>query len=248
MAALYKRPLAVFLLSKPAKDFAALKDFRISSRNENKPYSRDLILAFRRVYMQREVILELAESTGEPVQPIDLSLDLDDDPDQAGERIRAWLGTPSRENDRGDDLNRWIELVEVKTILVAQVRNVDPNEMRGCSISDQPFPIIVLNVKDSRRGRVFTLMHELSHILLHSGGVCDLDERRSRVHTDREKIERFCNDVAAATLMPRSAVLRDLTDLTVARYAPATSWKDEEVRRLADKYGVSHEAMLVRLK
>ena len=255
MVDVYKRPLAVFFLSKPAKDFDAMKDFRLLPGNDGKPFSRELTLAFRRVHMQRETAQELAELAEEIPPPLALSLNLDTDPELAGEAVRAWLGTPIRyENDiylsHRDDLNQWIELVEAKAILVTQAGRVNLTEMRGCSVSDQPFPAIMLNGKDSPRGRVFTLMHELVHVLQRSGAVCDMDVLRPSSSTnawhigDRERIERFCNHVAAATLMPRNRVL---SDQRVFRSSPSTRWTDDELKQLADMYGVSREAMLLRL-
>ncbi|HEX5502610.1 MAG TPA: XRE family transcriptional regulator [Thermomicrobiales bacterium] len=247
MAEVYKRPLAVLLLPEPPRSFDALKDFRLLQRNQGKPYSPALHLAFRRVQMQREVAEELAELEGAVPPPIDLPISPGDDPEASGDTIRAWLGTSVRDagqGSRGDDLSRWIDLVEDKSILVAQVGGIAIEEMRGCSISDQPFPAIVINGKDAPRGKLFTLLHELVHVLLHAGGVCDLEDRRRHVNTPTERIERYCNQVAAAILMPRELVLRDPA---VEKASEATRWSQQELRRVADLHGVSTEAMLLRL-
>jgi transcriptional regulator with XRE-family HTH domain len=166
MVKVYKRPLAVFFLPKPPKDFDAMKDFRLLPGIEGRPCSPNLMMAFRRVHRQREVALELSELEDETPPLLDLSVSLNTNPESAGQEVRAWLGTP----DSTEDLNQWIGLVEDKAILVTQVAGINLDEMRGYSISDEPFPVIVLNGKDSSRGRVFSLIHELVHILLHAGG------------------------------------------------------------------------------
>jgi Zn-dependent peptidase ImmA (M78 family) len=247
MVNLYKRPLAVFFLPQPPTDFEAMRNFRLAPGNEDRPYSLPLARAFERVRLQRDVTLELAELSDEVPPPLDLTVDRKSDADVTGEQIRRWLGSPTpqaRDAYRRDDLPVWIELVEAKSILVTQVAGVQVSEMRGCSVSDQPFPAIMLNGKDSRRGRVFTLMHELVHILLHAGGICDLEERRRRTDTAKEQIERFCNRVAAAVLMPRDRVLNEPL---VARASRTTEWTDRDLRYLANIYGVSQEAMLRRM-
>lgn len=247
MADAYKRPLAVLLLPAPPKRFDALKDFRLLELNQGQSYSPALHLAFRRVEMQRAVALELATLEGDSYAPIDVRASLIDNTETAAKRIREWLDpTPSdsRNPYRHDDLNTWVALIEDKSILVTQVQGVILEEMRGCSISDQPFPAILLNGKDTTRGKVFTLMHELVHIFLRTGGVCDLEDYRRVTTTDIERTERFCNEVAAAILMPRELLLQD----PVVREAPgSTRWADEDLRRLADRFGVSAEAMLLRL-
>jgi Zn-dependent peptidase ImmA (M78 family)/DNA-binding XRE family transcriptional regulator len=247
LAEVYKRPLAVLLLPEPPRRFDALRDFRLLQSNQGRPYSPALHLAFRRVQMQREVAEELAELEGNTPPSIELHLSPSADPEAAGDTIRGWLGAPIRDTsraNRGDDLSQWIDLVEDKSILVTQVGGIAIEEMRGCSISDQPFPAIIINGKDAPRGKLFTLVHELVHVLLHAGGVCDLADRFRQVHTADERIERFCNQVAAVVLMPRALVLRDPA---VGRASEDTRWSQPELRRLADLHGVSAEAMLLRL-
>lgn len=252
MVKVYKRPLAVFLLAKPPKGFDVMKDFRLLPTNQGKPYSPELRDAFRRAWMQHEVAQELAELADDMTLPLlSLSLGPGIDPEAAGEALRAWLGAPVRfENgadiSRKDDLNEWINLVEAKGVLVIQVERVALTEMRGCSIGGQPFPIIILNGKDSRRARIFTLLHELVHVLQHSGAVCDLELRGSRVPRveANARVERFCDHVAAATLMPRQRVLNDRR---VSRSSSSTTWTDTEIKQLADEFGVSREAVLLRL-
>ncbi|WP_082659292.1 ImmA/IrrE family metallo-endopeptidase [Cellulomonas sp. B6] len=45
---------------------------------------------------------------------------------------------------------------------------------------------------------MFSLVHEYVHVLMHATRVCDLDDHAS--------VERFCNAVAAATLLPAATV------------------------------------------
>ena len=63
--------------------------------------------------------------------------------------------------------------------------------MRGFSIAARLLPAIVLNIKDSPYARVFTLIHELAHVILQEEGVCELYE-------DLGCVEVFCNAVAAS--------------------------------------------------
>lgn len=239
MANAYKRPVAVLLLSSPPEGFEPIRDFRLLPENQNREWSPELHAEFRRVQVQREVARELA--TDEQVVPLTLSVQLDDDPDNIGNIVRAWLiGTQSVKNE----LNWWIGLIENKAILVTQIQDVDLTEMRGCSLSDEPFPTIILNGKDTQRGKLFTLLHELTHILLRLGGLCDLAEVSRDVKTETQRIERFCNQVAAATLIPRDALLHNAP---VASATVGYRWTDDELANLARPFGVSQEAMLRRL-
>ena len=86
-----------------------------------------------------------------------------------------------------------------------QATDVEIAEARGFSIAERPLPAVVVNIKDSVYGRIFTLIHEFTHVLLNRGGICDVDEGADNDHED---VEIFCNHVAGATLVPRDVLLR----------------------------------------
>ncbi len=248
MAKAYKRPLAVLYLSEPPPDFAALHDFRLLPDNQGKPWSPALREGIRRARFQQDVERELADLAGETPAAIDLVIGNDDDPEAAADQIRAWLGMSDGaqfewESDYAT-FNHWEGMVGAKGILVMQIQGVELEEMRGCSISEYPFPAIVINGRDSVRGKTFTLLHELVHILLRAGGLCDLEETFEKRAKIESFLETFCNRVAAAVLMPRDQLL---VDELVASANAQTQWTDVQITYLAGRFGVSAEAILRRL-
>ncbi len=248
MSKAYQRPLIAFFLPEPPNDVDQLPDFRLLPENRSRLWSPELHEVFRRVRAQREAAAAIADVTNDPLPEIRMSLHLTDDPEHAGEEIRSWLRAPSPDElvqlPPGKVFHAWSHAIEGHPILVTQVEEAPLNEMRGFSLSDRPFPAIAVNSKDSLRGRVFTLAHELAHVLLGDGGVCDLEERRKTPKTKKERLERFCNEVAAATLMPRKHVLMHRL---VRGTAKSHQWSDEELGVLSRMFGVSSEAMLLRL-
>lgn len=248
MARVYHRPLVVLLRkSLPPGEEPITRDFRLLPQNQNKELSPGLRVGLWRVDYQRDIVTDLARREGVPTAPIDFSLDQDDLPDTAGIRIRSWLEVPvgivELTRPRAN-LDRWIDAIEAKSILVTEIGSVGLEEMRGCSTSDTPFPAIILNSTDTPNGKVFTLLHELVHILLHAGGLCDLEVKKATTASNKGRLERFCNEVAAATLMPRDLLLREAR--TRQRF-PSDYWCDRELLNIAQAFGVSREAMLVRL-
>ena len=108
--------------------------------------------------------------------------------------------------------------------------------MRGFSIAEWPFPVIAVNGSDFYRPRLFTLLHELAHLGLRDGGLCDLHESTSRFRDANDEIERFCNQVAAAVLMPEAELLAD------PNFAGANQnyrWSLEELEALSHPFGAS---------
>src|SRR5262245_46679177 len=198
-ARVYKRPLAVFFLSDPPRDFDALRDFRRLPDPTQATPSPQLNLEIRRAQMRRETALELAAGLGiDPYRIQTIRSDLSDS-DRLAAQARQILGVTLEEQCgwRGpyDALHGWVGALERVAILVFQTGAVPLEEVRGFSISADVYPVIVINAKDSPRGRVFTLIHEFTHLLLNRGGLCDLHTTR-RGNSQEEEIEVFCNQVA----------------------------------------------------
>ena len=248
----YKRPLGVLLLSTPPLDFDAMRDFRRHGLAQA-PWSPDLHGEFRRALDQREVFLELAETTPDSVpatvRPPRVVQQLD--PETVGTRLRDYVAltttVQSRWRDQYQALNFLIDNLESKGILVIHVKGVSVDEMRAFSISEWPYPVIALNGADYPRGRLFSLMHELTHLALNDVGLCDLHEnrRRRREHASSDNtLEHFCNQVAAAALMPKNEVL---ALQKVHRAESSYNWSLDDLEPLAGRFGVSQEAFLLRL-
>ena len=71
---------------------------------------------------------------------------------------------------------------------------IDVEVFRGLAIADDVAPFVVINDNDSRAAWSFTLLHELTHLLLGQTGF-------SSANSGTE-IEEFCNNVAAEWLLP----------------------------------------------
>lgn len=245
----YRRPLAVLLLPSPPTDFMPLQDFRRSTTAET-PQSPELVSEVKRAVTQRDVFLELAELAPASVSssnelPV-ISQDVNSE--ESGALLRAALELDaipqvvwSRPNEA---LNRCIRAVEGLGVIVMQTQGVEINELRGFSISEPPHPLIALNGKDFPRPRLFTLFHELAHLALRAGGLCDLHEVEGSIATSRDDTEHYCNAVAASVLMPAAALLQEAI---VSRAEKSYDWTLDELRQLSARFGASSEAVLLRL-
>jgi Zn-dependent peptidase ImmA (M78 family)/DNA-binding XRE family transcriptional regulator len=243
----YRRPLAVFYLPEPPLDFHPMHDFRRLPGEVAGVQSPELRYEIRRALNRREIALELYEAALGPITEFTLRAHLSEDPDRVAERVRAALDI-ALEVQAGwkpgyETFNGWRTALEDAGVLVLQMTGVEVSETRGFSSSDTPLPTVVVNVKDSPTGRCFTMFHELAHVMLREGGLCDLDDHTRRAPEELQA-EVFCNMVAGATLMPRKALL---AESAVRAKRRTSEWQDHEIKSLADRYGVSKEAMLRRL-
>ena len=245
-ATVYKRPLAVFFLPEPPQGFDALRDFRLLPESGDQPWSPELRVEVRRAQEQQQTALELLELLGEGIEPLPTIDASQSDPEVFGDAIRSHLGVTLDVQKRWPAsqphvaFRAWADAIEALGVLVMHARKVDLDEMRGFSLAE-PLPTIVLNGSDSPRGRVFTLLHELAHLFIHATGICDVRER-SQTTTQDARIETFCNRVAAAVLMPRTAFEQRARGI-----GSGPEWSDDQIESLSGEFSVSREAALRRL-
>lgn len=74
------------------------------------------------------------------------------------------------------------------------------DDCRGYCLYDSYAPVIFLNNEDSYRGKIFTILHELAHILYGENGIITSKNQHS-------KMEKFCNDIASEILIPQKFIL-----------------------------------------
>jgi len=250
-AKVYRRPLSVFYLPEPPRDFDALRDFR-QLPGEFLGAGPGLLAAIRRAYEIRNVALDLAKTLGDEVPEFSISATLDSDVSALALRVRSALKisveTQTRWKDLYTALRMWREALERLGVLVFQFpvpplgpNKVDLSEARGFCIPAQQMPLIAVNASDALSGRVFTLFHELCHVLLRRSGVCDLADV-TKLPPEQRNVEVFCNAFAAEFLLPKSDFKSRLSTKTKKR-----SWPESEIEDLSKTYCVSREVVVRRL-
>ncbi len=246
LARVYRRPIALFYLSKPPRMFKPMHDYRRLPGIVADHETYALRMEMRYARERREIALELLRDLAIEPPGFTFAASLNHDPEKTGAELRAFLdidlGDQFSRRAPYDSLNHWRAALESHGVLVFQTSRVDLDEMRGFSIADRPLPVVVANGGDSPNARVFSMLHELTHVALRSGGVCDMQERATRP-PEEDRVEVFCNHVAGAVLVPREALLAEKQ----VRGANAAGWSNEGLKQLAGRYGVSREVILRRL-
>jgi Zn-dependent peptidase ImmA (M78 family) len=130
-------------------------------------------------------------------------------------------------------LNKWKEVLNEKLgVLIFETEGVLLEEMRALCIFHEKIPIILLNGKDSVNGRIFSLFHELTHLLLGESAICGDDENTQE--------EIFCNAVAGEFLVPEH-------DLNISINGVTDLLSYNSLKKLYNSYGVSEHVILRRL-
>jgi Zn-dependent peptidase ImmA (M78 family) len=230
------------------KDFKVISDYRRLPGEVAGVQSPKLRYEIRLAYQRREAALQLADDAGEELPPFELDCTADDDPETVGARLRNELAvTPERQlqwTDPGAAWRGWRAHLEARGVLVFLATALPMADARGFSIADRPLPVVVVNRKDHPHPRIFTLLHEAAHLMLRRSGICDIDDDLPRP-VDVQRIEVFCNAVAAATLLPRDLLL---SDPAVVEHRPGVQeWSDTELADIATRFRCSREVILRRL-
>lgn len=248
MAEVYKRPLAVFFLPEPPKGFQVMKDFRRWPGTIAGLYSPQLLLEVRRAQERHQLALDLLAEIDEKPKTFTLKTELIDDPENVSARIREALSILYEHQiswrDERTGFNNWRRAIEAVGVLVFQATRVDVGEMRSFCLAEPEQPVIVVNRKDFPSARTFSLLHEFVHLMLRLSGLCDIEEVDDRP-PEEQKVEIFCNRVAAATLIPRDRLLSE--DLVIGHGLHPTAWTYDEIQELAKRYSVSRESLVRRL-
>jgi len=241
------RPLAFFYLPSPPQDFDAIRDFRHVADVEPGSESPELLLAIRSAHTNRSLALDLMEDLGETPDTNIPTAGLGDDPESLGSTIRTDLGCETQIQSRWSSfyaaLNFWRSAVEGKGILVMQFGDVNRIEARGFSMADFPLPIIAVNRAEWPQARIFSIIHELVHLMLRQGGLCNFIEHNGGVAQD-EQLEVFSNRVAGAALVPRDDLL---SDPIMNSQRPGRDFEEQDIVALSRRFRVSREVILRRL-
>ncbi len=199
----YKRTIATLLLNTPPKEKPLPQDRRTIDSKEIGNFHEKTIMAVRKARALAQAFVELRVEMGVDFPKLGFSFSIKDQPQKVANMIRQHLKLDEvREiTNINDALELYIEKVESLGIAVFQLSLTQDN-LRGFAIVDDIIPIIgIKRGSEQAHSKTFTLFHELGHILLNEGGLCDLS-----VNTKLD-IEKWCNAFSAEVLMPSDELL-----------------------------------------
>ena len=117
-------------------------------------------------------------------------------------------------------------------------RPLDMEEFRGFSVSDDVAPLVFINGRDFKGAQIFTFAHELAHLWSGEGGISNPDYALRSV-MQNGSMERFCDSVAAETLLPAADVMK--------QWQPGGGGLELQIKGLSKRYKVSEVVALRRV-
>ena len=211
-------PFGFFFLEQPPQEKLPIPDFRTMPAARSRRPSPDLLETIYLCQQRQEWYRDYALTMGEPRLPFVGSATLEDDIVAVAAAMREQVGfdieARSRMRTWEEARRRFIAAVEAAGVLVMVSgivkgnthRKLDPEEFRGFALVDDLAPLVFINAADTKAAQMFTLAHELAHIWLGQTGVSNAMLRQVG---DEQRVEQWCNQVAAEMLVPM-ARLRQL--------------------------------------
>lgn len=239
-------PIGYFFLQEPPVEQLPIPDYRtVENRYVGHP-SPNLLDTIYTCQQRQEWYREFAHSISENQLPFVGSARLTSNIEAIAARIRNALGFDLEQRRQTptwtEALRLFIEQADAIGILVMcssvvlnnNTRHLDPDEFRGFAIADNIAPLIFINGADTKAAQMFTLAHELAHIWLGKSAISDA----SASLIPNDKVENWCNRVAAELLVPLSILKCEYQK---------NSELDVEINRLARRFKVSTLVILRRI-
>lgn len=204
-------PLGYFFLTTPPKEALPLLDYRTVDSLELQKPSRNLIDTIHNMEQIQEWAKEELVRSGASALPFVGSLKNSSQNSMFVSKIRELLGLPIdwfSQFKNPDDSFRYIRsrISDVGVIVMMNGivgnnthRPLAIDEFRAFALVDNYAPLVFINSNDSTSGRLFSLLHELVHILM---GKDNFYNDRYSAHGQINPAETICNAVAAEILVP----------------------------------------------
>jgi Zn-dependent peptidase ImmA (M78 family) len=239
----FRRPVALFFFPEPPDEPSPERFFRTLPRPEADDLSADTRYKVREAHAFQLSLYELNGDTNPAERKIfdDITVSSRDSAPEVAATVRQYLGVEVETRSQWSSPSEWFRecrrLVEDAGIYVFK-NSFKQKEVSGFCLYDPVFPIIYINNSTAAARQIFTLFHELAHILLHTSGVTKLhDEYIGTLAREERRIEVFCNQFAAELLVPEEDF-----QVRVGELPPDV----ELINELARVYKVSRETILRR--
>lgn len=232
----YKRPVAMFFFPEIPNEPNITEKLSLRKTDIEKLNPRVHIL-FRQAYARQISLMELNSGTNKSENIIfrDIKAQPDDSPIVLAKQTRNYLNISIEQQkawkDPTEALKSWRECIQDKGIFIFKDSFKDDFVDGFCLLHDE-FPVIYLNNSMHHVRQIFSLFHELGHILLGKAGVTQSTKLPSG------KIEKFCNQFAAEFLLPTDDIKPNL-DFSI--------YDNDTIKKLSEWYKVSRPVTLIKL-
>ena len=245
LAESFKIPVAVFFFPEPPKLPPINETFRTLSKLEleNIPQKVRLLLAKAKALQLNLYELCDGQNPADKLITNVFKFQPDSQVVAVAQKVREFLGVTIEEQvswvDNDDALKHWRDALLSAGVFVFKDA-FHEESYSGFCLFDKDFPIIYLNNSSPKTRQIFTLFHELAHLLFHTSGIDTVDGAFiPHLAAEPRKIEVLCNKFAAEFLLPE----------LIFKQALAGNFPSRQIaEKLAARFHVSREFIFRRFR
>lgn len=224
LADIYHRPLAIFFTD-TAPDMPTIPDYRI---NREKRLTPEVYRCERRAYYLSNKLRELTDKRSRIPQFDDMK------PDELARKFRGYLGIELIKGKKTEELLDYYKAILEEKLWISIIElPLKADDVRGFSIL-KDIAVIVLNEEDNPSIKLFTLFHEVYHLIKNTSGICTVE-----IEGEKEDFERNADLFSAEFLVP----LDDLRE----ECKKFSQLDEEAISQIVRVYGVSKQVIMLRL-
>lgn len=230
-------PSFVFFMQRAPKLHDVIPDFR-SDKPRPQPKSRETIESIQFAEGVQRAAME-GHARGADALP-HFTAKTNGEVDAFALKARKFFGISLEDQAAARDAKAFYVIVRKKIedrgIFVLQ-DSFPEKDGSGFCLSHPIYPVILVNTKQQTRGRrLFTLVHELAHVLMGVTGISD-------PFVNANRVERLCNRFAGSFLVPEA-----LVGSLLAKVRPNNDPDVNMVARCSRALKISQQATVLRLE
>ncbi len=240
MAEKFKCPVAVFFFPKPPDLPAVEKSFRTLNAEDFAAIPRTVRSFLRKGQAMQINLAELNDGKNQAPRLItrDLQFSTSTPLEEIAVKVRNYLGVSLEEQASWKSVDQAMEAWRDAFAQVGIYVFKGAFHTRGYfgfCLYDDEFPIVYVNNSSAKTRQIFTLFHELGHLLFHTSGVDNVDDEYiQHLAAAEQNIEIICNGLAARVLVPDDVFNRLLNGMASDR---------DTATKLAVYFSVSREVI-----
>lgn len=241
LADIYNKPLAIFFLSNPPILPSAKTSFRTVPDTIYESFNSNIIKIINSAEVMKFNLIELNDGIN-PASPFLLDMLHKGSYKTLVSDIRNILSVSLTEQKRIRKAEFFFELFRGRLADMGMFVFKAPfqyDKVSGFCLFDRKFPIIYINNSMTFTRQLFTMFHELYHLINDISGMDYVDDEELNYYRDDTlAIEQECNYFAAEFLVPYDDFREELKLISI---------NDEGISYLAQRYLVSREVVMRRL-
>ncbi len=241
LAKIYQRPVAIFFFPAPPPEPREKEKFRSLPEAQAEQIPTRIRFLVRNGLVRQINLRELFDEVNPAETKIfkDIKASNNISATQLAKQVRDYIGISLNEQfswkDSAAAFKSWRNALEESGLWIFK-NAFKEGSYSGFCLHDEQFPIIYVNNSMPPPRQIFTLFHELAHLLRGMGGIDILQDAIPKLTGPYKQEEVFCNAFAGAILVPEETFPAGLN-------SPDT----QQIQSLVEKYQVSRGVILRKL-